>query len=165
MDLNLCHEGGYQMPPVSPNRPGRGLLEVDREPIEKERLVVDYMLPLRSLVAAGVESRRAARRARRARRAAAQLPAAMSDTGKLIEQLRTFLASSDAPHGCWADQRLGEAERSFRSAVVLTSSDPVEALAFTRMAEDLASHALRVAGSSDRLKSRHYPASKPPKSR
>src|SRR5450830_295150 len=121
------------------------------------------MLPLRSWVAAGVESRRAARRARRAHRAAAQLPRAMSDTRNLIEQLRTFLASSDAPDGCWADQRLGEAARSFRSAVVLTSSDPVEALAFTRMAADLAAHALRVAG-SDKLNSRRYPASKPPKS-
>lgn len=124
---------------------------------------MDDMLPLRSLVAAGFEGRRAARRARRAHRAAAELPPAMSDTGKLIEQLRTFLATSDAPHGCWADQRLGEAERSFQSAVVLTSSDPEEALAFTRMAADLAAHALRVTG-TERLKSRQHPASKPPKS-
>lgn len=164
MDLNVCHEGGYQMPPVSPSRPGARVVRSRREPIENESLVVDYILPLRSWVAAGVESRRAARGAGRAHRAAAQLPPAMSDTGKLIEQLRTFLASSEAPDKCWADQRLGEAERSFKSAVVLRSSDPVEALAFTRMAADLAAHALRVAGSSDRLKSRHYPVSKPPKS-
>jgi hypothetical protein len=93
-----------------------------------------------------VEKFRARRSARRVRRATAELPLALTDARELIDQLRLLSISSDAPDRSWRDQRLVEAERTLRSAAVLETSDPVEALAFTRMAANLAKHALRVAG-------------------
>lgn len=84
-----------------------------------------------------------ARRASRVRRAVLDLPRALSDTRQRIDGTRASLADVCPQVDWWAHQRLDEAERSLRSAAVMASSDPVDALAFARMARGLAVHADR----------------------
>jgi len=98
--------------------------------------------PLRPMIDA-LESWAMARRASRVRRAVLDLPQALSDARQRIDGTRASLADACPQVGWWAHQRLDEAERSLRSAFVVATSDPVDALAFARMARDLAVHADR----------------------
>lgn len=96
------------------------------------------------------------RRACRVRRAVLDLPQAFTDARQRIDGTRASLADISPSVGWWASQRLDEAERSLRSAAVVESSDPVDALAFARMARDLAVHADMVVRSHAR-RTRHRP--------
>lgn len=81
-----------------------------------------------------------ARRASRVRRAVLVLPRALSDARQRIDGTRASLADVCPQVGWWAHQRLDVAERWLRSAFVVASLAPADALAFARMARDLAVH-------------------------
>ena len=102
------------------------------------------------------ESLVVARRASRARKAVLDLPRALSDARQRIDGTKAALANVCPEVGWGVHHRLDEAERSLRSALVVASSDPVDALAFARMARDLAVHAHRFVRSQTG-KTRHRP--------
>ncbi|GGI00938.1 hypothetical protein ACFFGR_16770 [Arthrobacter liuii] len=81
----------------------------------------------------------------RARQAAAVLPQAMSTAQARIEGTRNYLGSLPVPVGPGAHQGIAEAEGNLRSAVSLQSSDPVNALAYARMAAEQATRAGQMA--------------------
>jgi len=82
----------------------------------------------------------------RARQAASVLPQAMSTAQARIEGTRNYLGSLPVPVGPGAHQGIAEAEGNLRSALSLQSSgDPVNALAYARMAADLATRAGQMA--------------------
>ncbi|MEW1808451.1 hypothetical protein [Pseudarthrobacter sp. NPDC080039] len=81
----------------------------------------------------------------RARQAAAVLPQAMSTAQARIEGTRNYLGSLPVPVGPGAHQSIAEAEGNLRSAMAAQSSDPVNALAYARMAADLATRAGQMA--------------------
>jgi len=81
----------------------------------------------------------------RARQAASVLPQTISTAQARIEGTRNFVASLPGVVGPGAHQCIAEAEVSLRSAVSLQSSDSVNALAYARMAADLASRAGQMA--------------------
>lgn len=81
----------------------------------------------------------------RARQASMHLPQAISTAQARIEGTKNFVASLPAAVGPGAHQRIAEAEGSLRSAVSLQRSDPANALAYARMAADLASRAGQMA--------------------
>ena len=73
------------------------------------------------------------------------LPGAISTAQVVIDRARNYIDTVPAPVGQVVRQRIAEAEGSLRSAAVVQSRDPVDALAFARMAAALASQACQTA--------------------
>lgn len=92
----------------------------------------------------------------RARQATAMLPGAISTAQARIEGTKNYLGSLPVAVGPGAHQRIAEAEGSLRSAMAVQSTDPVNALAFARMAADLASHAGQMAQADANAGTRGY---------
>lgn len=106
---------------------------------------------LRNRLIAVMDSSGAAGRARRTRQAALELPQAMSHAQAHMDETWSILASAPETVARAARGRLDEAERSLRSASVVRATDPVDAVAFARMAADLAGHAGRFARAGIRI--------------